>query len=322
MSFFSYKNSDCCCPGSVSASTVTSGLTERVCVQVKNVYDACMKQEQLDNKELTITDVVPVLPDRCCGPVNRPCHCNCQGGSCTCNCNDCDTPITHAEAVENASNARCLPQPCGQWHFESCRSSTTSGSITNLSIERMCDRPQFARVRGTVNIPIDVLFTDDNCQEWIGKATVSVDRDVLLAIPDESIVPFTLDSLVSAICVTGSYIGNGKFKLTICVTIVLKIIAEVELMIPTYGFCQVPPCEEYAENVCDEFFSLPLFPKQVGCVTEDNVVPGGVCGGAVSTSTSSSCCNSCGSVCSQCGMRCGNTSGQCPRCGCAMTRSN
>ena len=41
----------------------------------------------------------------------------------------------------------------------------------------------------------------------------------------------------------------------------LKVLAEVEMLIPSFGFCSVPPCEEFAENVCDEFFSLPLFPQ-------------------------------------------------------------
>jgi len=259
MSFFSYKNADStACPGSVAAASVTQGLTERVCVQVKNVYDACMQQEQLNDREVLISGIVPIVSDQSCrmpqGVPGRPCNCNCKGSSCTCQCLGCATPLTYDEALENASNAQCLPQPFGQWTFESCRSSTTAGTLTNLSIERMCDRPQFARVKGTVNIPIDVLFTDERCQEWMGCATVSVNKDVLMAIPDESIVPFTLDSLVSAICVTGTYIGNGRFRITICVTIVLKILAEVDLMIPTYGFCRVPPCEEFAENVCDEFF--------------------------------------------------------------------
>ena len=87
-----------------------------------------------------------------------------------------------------------------------------------------------------------------------------VDKDVLLSIPDESIVPYSLESMVSAICVAGTYEGNNKFKLTVCVTVILKVLAQVEILIPSYGFCPIPPCEEFAENVCDEFFSLPLFP--------------------------------------------------------------
>ena len=79
-----------------------------------------------------------------------------------------------------------------------------------------------------------MLFTDQRCQEWVGQAVLQVDRDVLLCIPDDSIIPFTLESLVSAICVSGSYIGNCTFEITICVTIVLKVLAEVDIICLLY----------------------------------------------------------------------------------------
>ena len=108
---------------------------------------------------------------------------------------------------------------------------------------------------------------------------------MILCIPDESIVPFTMESLVSAVCVSGRYCGNSTFELTICVTVILKVIAEVEMLIPSYGFCSVPPCEEFAENVCDEFFSLPIFP-QSPC--------------AANSSSTSNCNNQTACSCSSC----------------------
>jgi len=154
-------------------------------------------------------------------------------------------------------------QPTLPITFESCRSTTTEGTIRSLSVERLCDRPCFARVRGTIDVPIDILFSDAACREYIGRGMVSVDRDVLLSIPDESIVPYTIEAMVSAICVSGTYVGNNVFELTVCVTVVLKVLAKVEILVPSYGFCDVPPCEEFADSVCDEFFSLPLFPQAI-----------------------------------------------------------
>ena len=305
MSFYSYKNANAAMsPGCITGNPL-EGLRERVCVQVKNVYDSCMQQEQLNNQVITVSGIVPILPDNNCNPTNtRPCNCTCAGNSCNCACKTCGGPITYSEAVENAENSGCaLPQPYGTWTFESCRSSTTEGAISNLTIDRLCDRPQFARVKATVSVPIDVLFVDQNCQEWMGRATLSVNKDVLLAIPDESIVPFTLESLVSAICVT----------------VILKVLAEVEMMVPSYGMCAVPPCEEFAENVCDEFFSLPLFPKQ-NCPDNGSTAVSGAsgCGSCVSN-LGATCVTS---TCSSCGTTCAGTATTCPRCGCAMTRSN
>lgn len=339
MSFYSYKNGNCeCSPGKIHGN-VLNGLNQRVCIQVKNVYDSALSQEQLDDETVRIENIVPVLPGSSCQPVTgKACSCKCRGNKCTCKCPTCGTGITHEEAVENAENSPCpLPKPVGAWTFESCRSSTTSGTISNLSIERMCDRPQFARVRCTVDVPIDVLFVDQRCQEWMGQATVSVDKDVLLCIPDDSVIPFTLESLVSAICVSGTYVGNCTFEITICVTVVLKVLAEVDILVPTYGFCEVPPAEEFAESVCDEFFSLPLFP-QSSCAFEsldDEEEDGASCGcggltgsGAVSGVGSSCGCGGAANgvsaasacTCSNCGTTCLSGRGSlCPRCGCTMT---
>ena len=267
MSFYSYKNANAsCCPGMI-AGDATAGLQEKVCVQVKRVYDSALWQEQIDNAVVTITSYAQVNNCGCggnactqCGSCNGGCNgCGCAvcGGNgcnaCNCSCDSCSETIAPASP------------PVPPITFESCRSSTTQASIRNLSVERLCDRPCFARVRCTVDVPIDILFVDSRCIEYIGKGVVSVDRDVLLSIPDESIVPYTLEAMASAICVSGCFVGNNQFKMTVCVTIVLKVLADVEILVPSYGFCAIPPAEEFADSVCEEFFSLPLFPTASAC---------------------------------------------------------
>ena len=260
MSFYSYKNANtACCPGMI-AGDATNGLQEKVCVQVKRVYDSALWQEQIDNAVVTITSFAQVTNGCGCGNGCNSCGAcsscgNCNGGCSTCanGCDACGDTIAPASA------------PVPPITFESCRSSTTQAAIRNLSVERLCDRPCFARVRCTVDVPIDILFVDSRCIEYIGKGVVSVDRDVLLSIPDESIVPYTLDAMASAICVSGCFVGNNQFKMTVCVTIILKVLADVEILVPSYGYCAIPPAEEFADSVCEEFFSLPLFPTASAC---------------------------------------------------------
>ena len=265
MSFYSYKNANAsCCPGMISGDAL-SGLQEKVCVQVKRVYDSALWQEQIDNAVVTITSYAQVSNTCGCGNGCNPCGgcgtcgtcgngCgNACGNGCNHGCDGCGDTVAPASA------------PVPPITFESCRSSTTEASIRNLSIERLCDRPCFARERCTVDVPIDILFVDSRCIEYIGKGVVSVDRDVLLSIPDESIVPYNLDAMASAICVSGCFVGNNQFKMTVCVTIVLKVLADVEILVPSYGYCAIPPAEEFADSVCTEFFSLPLFPTASVC---------------------------------------------------------
>ncbi len=256
MSFYSYKNANpCASPGTI-AGRALEGLQEKVFVEVKRVYDCCLQQEQLDDREVTITSYAMVAGN--------------------CGCNTCST-CPCGNAPDNTETVPPTSAPVPPITFESCRSTTTEGTIRDLTVERLCDRPCFARVRCKIDVPVDILFVDSRCVEYIGKGVITVNKDVLLSIPDESIVPYALESMVSAICVAGSYIGNNRFRLTVCVTVILKVLAQVEILIPSYGFCQVPPCEEFAENVCDEFFSLPLFPPASLCNNDDVALRNAAC---------------------------------------------
>lgn len=155
MSFYSYKNANpCSCPGAISGSAL-DGLQEKVCVQVKRVYDSCLQQEQLDDKEVVITSYAMVAGNNC-------------GCSCTCNC--CGSAADTTETVPPTS------APVPPITFESCRSTTTEGTIRNLTVERLCDRPCFARVRCKIDVPIDILFVDSRCVEYIGKGVITVDN--------------------------------------------------------------------------------------------------------------------------------------------------
>lgn len=216
MSFYSHSNVNTeNCPGKIQGDP-SRGITERACIEVKKVFDACLQQEQLDNVRVQLTNIRPVGVDFV-------------------------KPLT----------------------FVSCRSTTTKGTICDVIIDRIPDRSNFARVRANVNIPIDVIFTDATGRQGSGTAIITVHKDVILFVPNESIVPFTVDTIVSAICATGDFIIDFKFDITVCVTIIVKIVAEVLLLIPEFGFCHIPACEEFAENVCDEFFGLPIFPPQM-----------------------------------------------------------
>ncbi|NLO86161.1 MAG: hypothetical protein GX096_12185 [Clostridiales bacterium] len=150
MSFFSYKNANpCSCPGTISGSAL-DGLQEKICVQLKRVYDSCLQQEQLDDKEITITSYAMVAGNNC------GCNCGCQD-----NASETVTPTS---------------APVTPITFESCRSTTTEGVIRNLTVERLCDRPCFARVRCKIDVPIDILFVDSRCVEYIGKGVITVDN--------------------------------------------------------------------------------------------------------------------------------------------------
>ncbi len=60
MSFFSNCSSDKI-PSRITGNPI-NGLCEKVCIQAKKVFDACMKQSQEDGYVLTLTNLTPANP--------------------------------------------------------------------------------------------------------------------------------------------------------------------------------------------------------------------------------------------------------------------
>ena len=214
MSFYSNFQSDKC-PGALTGNPL-NGLTEKVCIQAEKIFDAAIKQTQLENYALTLTDITPATVTY---------------------------PLT----------------------FVSARSTVSEATVTNLNIDRQADK-SCARVQATVSIPVEVLFTDATGVDGSATATVSIPVDVLLFVPSPSIMPFTVQAVVSAVAPDGTYNPETQgFTASVCVTIILKVAMLVELLVPTYGYCTLPPAQEYSQEVCAGFFELPLYPQGRSC---------------------------------------------------------
>lgn len=214
MSFFSNFQSDKC-PGSISGNPL-NGMCEKVCIQAQKIFDACIKQIQIENYTLTLENNVPANPTY---------------------------PLT----------------------FISARSLSSSGNITALNIERLPDKPNCARVQATVSIPVEVAYTDANGVEGVAQSAISVSEDVLLYVPAPSIMPYRCTAETSAVCAEGVFNANGTFTVNACVTVILKISIDVEILVPSYGYCAIPPAQDYSQEVCAGFFELPLYPQQKNC---------------------------------------------------------
>jgi hypothetical protein len=153
------------------------------------------------------------------------------------------------------------PSPNEPLTFTGCGSVGEPATISNLTIERFEDRPNFARVSCDVNIPIEITYVDDDGVEGKGDSIITVAQDVILYVPQPSIIPFNITAFGSCVCTDGEYLGDDTFSIDVCITVILKVVADVDLLIPTYGFCQIPPCQEFSQEACAGFFELPLYPE-------------------------------------------------------------
>lgn len=211
MSFFS-GNRQGCNPGPITGNPL-QGLCEKACIQTTKVFDACMKQLQLEGTSLTLSDLSPANPT---------------------------TPLT----------------------FVGCSTQTNDVTIDNLIVDRFDDKPCFARVTGSVSVPIVVSYTDAGDVAGTGRGTISIPIDVVLYVPQPSVVPYRVTAFANAICSGGSYVSDNTFTVSTCVTLIIRVVVDAEILVPTYGYCQIPPCQDYTQDVCTGFFDLPLYPSQ------------------------------------------------------------
>ena len=145
-------------------------------------------------------------------------------------------------------------------------SASTNGDayFTNLVIDRFPDRPNFARVTGTVNIPLIVAFTDANGTEGTGTTTLTFNQDVILFVPQPSVTPLDVTVFATFNSTIGSINAEGNTAtVTGCLNIILKISAKVDILVPSYGYPVIPPCRQAETQICPGTGDLPLFPTAI-----------------------------------------------------------
>ncbi len=144
--------------------------------------------------------------------------------------------------------------------FVSGSTTTSQGTITALTVTPITDRVGLSRVQATVEIPIQVAYLDANGVAGTGTSTLSIAQDVIMCVPTGSVLAPSIASTVNVSVPRGTYVGENSFTITSCVTIILKVQADVNLLIPSYGYCKIPQCTEFSQDVCQGVFDLPLFP--------------------------------------------------------------
>lgn len=202
-------------PGPIKGNPM-AGLCEKACIQVNKVFDACMKQETLQNVTITLCNIQPTT----------------------------------------------LTPP---YKFISGKTPTTEASIANLMVTDLPDSHCCSRVSGEVRIPIQVIIVDSKGVQGVGEAVITIPKDVMLHTSAPSIMPYRIEAVATLVATDGSYVSGNCFTINACATVILRVIMQVELLVPSYGYAFIPPCQEFTQEVCDGIFDLPLYPQECGC---------------------------------------------------------
>ncbi|MBO7526814.1 MAG: hypothetical protein J6T74_02835 [Clostridia bacterium] len=159
------------------------------------------------------------------------------------------------------------PNPTLPLTFVSAEASLTNpATISDVVITRLNDRPNFANVTGVVTIPLIVTYRDAN--GVLGTATSSITYPVssILYVPQPSLHPTSIEVTAQFRSQIGTFTSENSFTVTGCIQIILKVVATVLLLIPSYGYPEIPPCQAGEANVCPGIFDTPIFPTPIDTI--------------------------------------------------------
>lgn len=144
--------------------------------------------------------------------------------------------------------------------FTSGSSTSQTGTITTLTITPIADRQGLSRVTATISIPVQIAYTDADGKAGTGIGSISLNQDVVMCVPTGSVITPNIAATVNVASPRGVYVSDNTFSITCCVTVILSVQAPVNLLIPSYGYCKIPPCTEFSQDACQGVFDLPIFP--------------------------------------------------------------
>ncbi len=151
--------------------------------------------------------------------------------------------------------------PTAPLTFVAATNSAAKPQITVNNVQILPDRNGLSRVTASVAIPMTVTYTDASGVQGVASSTLNIEQDVVLFVPQNSIMPYEIEAVCGVVCSKGTYTAENTFVVTACVTLILKVVMDVELMLPSYGYCQLPPCQPFNEEICAGFFETPLYPR-------------------------------------------------------------
>lgn len=147
-------------------------------------------------------------------------------------------------------------------YISATNSAGQSAVVSDIVIDRLEQSPNYANVSMTITIPVTVTYRDANGVIGTASSSIVVNKCSMLFVPQPSLSP--VDIKVSALFSSqiGTFTGDSTFTVTGCLQILIKVTAVVDLLIPSYGYPVIPPCQacQTNNNACPGIDDLPLYP--------------------------------------------------------------
>ena len=138
-------------------------------------------------------------------------------------------------------------------------------TISNLVVERLENAPNYANVSLDLTIPVTVSYRDANGVVGQGTSTITIAKSVILFMPQPSATPVNITATSVFRSRIGAYTAENTFTVTGCIQVILKVTAVVDILVPSYGYPVLPPCQEGTDSsACPGFTDTPIYPTAGG----------------------------------------------------------
>ena len=171
----------------------------------------------------------------------------------------------------------CFPMVNIPMPFESGRVTLErmvfeNGSIVmgTLQVNALPDRPNFSRVQFALTVPFRAVLRLANGETvTVSGVLPEILKDIVMFRP-QTRDEFAFETIVEtrSEVLSSPNITSNTINIAVGVFVVIKVVGEVQLFIPAYGYCPEPPeCEEYEEpedeDICQVFldFNQTPFPE-------------------------------------------------------------
>lgn len=141
-------------------------------------------------------------------------------------------------------------------------SATNNGEVTvnSSTIDSTDCRGNFARVTVSLSIPVTVTYTDAAGVTGTATGTVSVTKCAILNVPQGGLNPVEIRANANFLSAIGSFTGDTTVSLTACLQTVIKVVGEVDILLPSYGYPNIPCCNECSPTSCNALFRESIYP--------------------------------------------------------------
>ena len=150
--------------------------------------------------------------------------------------------------------------------FDACVSQTTESGIilpvTNFNPPSPALPLTYISAQNTSLSTVTVSdITIDRIEQTPNYANVSLVKSVVLFVPQPSLSPVNITANALFTSSIGAYTADNTFTVTGCIQVIVKVVSVVDLLIPSYGYPVIPPCQapEPASS-CPGFQNVPLYP--------------------------------------------------------------